>query len=214
MKPCLVILSAPSGAGKTTIARALVASRDDIAFSVSATTRPIRGAAKDGVDYHFLSREDFDRRVENGEFLGDAVYGGQSYGTLDGEVNDIIASGRHAILDIEVQGAEIVRQRRSDVVSIFILPPTARDLVERLDGRKTESPVELGKRLRAAIGELKHAVAFDYTVTNVDVVQTVAEVASIIDSEERQSGHIGNLQKHLEELSSGLEEESARLPAE
>lgn len=214
MKPSLVILAAPSGAGKTTIARALVDSRDDIAFSVSATTRSIRDGEEDGIDYHFLSREEFDRRVENDEFLEHAVYGGQAYGTLHNVVNSIIASGQHVILDIEVQGAEIVRQRRSDVVSIFILPPTARDLVDRLEGRKTESPRELGKRLRAAIGELRHAVQFDFTVTNADVAQAVAEVASIIDSEERQSGRIGNLQKHLAELSSGLEEELARLPAE
>ncbi len=214
MKPNLIILSAPSGGGKTTIANALAAARNDIAFSVSATTRPMREGEKEGIDYYFLSQAEFDRRVEDGDFLEHAVYGEHCYGTLEAAVDEILASGRHAILDIEVQGAAIVRQRRSDVVSIFILPPTARDLADRLGGRKTEGPSELGRRLRAAIEELKEATAYDFVVTNVDIVQAVAEVASIIDSEARRTDRIGNLEQHLEELSSGLEEEAARLSAE
>ena len=214
MTPQLVILAAPSGAGKTTIANALISGRDDVAFSISATTRAIRKGEKDGVDYHFLTVEEFARKVENGEFLEHAVYGGQSYGTLDSAIESIMSSGRHAILDIEVQGAAIVKQRRSDVVSIFILPPNARDLVDRLAGRRTESSRELRNRLRAAVGELKEALNFDFVVTNVDIVDAVAEVGSIIDSEARQKDSIGNLQKQLDELSRGLEKEANRLPAE
>ena len=129
-------------------------------------------------------------------------------------MDTIIASGRHAILDIEVQGASIVRQRRGDVVSIFILPPNARGLAERLAGRETEGSEELAKRLRAAVGELKEASKFDFVVTNETVTDAVAEVAAIIDSGVGRAGHAGNLQEQLDELSSGLEIEADRLSAE
>jgi len=183
----LLILSSPSGAGKTTITRALLAARDDLGFSISATTRPPRPGERDGVDYHFLSREEFERRREAGAFLEWAEYGGHRYGTLVAEVERIQTEGRHVILDIEVQGARQIRERRTDVVSIFILPPSAEELMARLGGRGTTRPADLERRLRRAVAELDEALGYDYLVVNDDRTQAVAEVAAIVDAESRRT---------------------------
>lgn len=187
MKHFLLILSSPSGAGKTTITKALLAAREDLGFSISATTRAPRPGEQDGVDYHFLSREEFERRRQAGAFLEWAEYGGQLYGTLESEVGRIQGEGRHVILDIEVQGALQIRQRRTDVVSIFILPPSAEELVARLGGRGTDRPADLEQRLRRAVAELDEALRYDYLVLNEDRTQAVAEVAAIVDAESRRT---------------------------
>jgi guanylate kinase len=196
----LLILSSPSGAGKTTITRALLAAREDLAFSVSATTRPPRTGEQDGVDYHFLSREEFERRRQAGAFLEWAEYGGQLYGTLAAEVEQAQAQGRHVILDIEVQGARQVRERRSDVVSIFVLPPSVDELVSRLGGRGTDRAANLEERLRRAVEELGEARHYDYLVVNDDRTQAVAEVAAIIDAESRRTGRQAPLLEKVQEL--------------
>jgi guanylate kinase len=200
MTPFLLILSSPSGAGKTTITRALLAARDDLGFSVSATTRAPRPGEQDGVDYHFLSREEFERRRAAGAFLEWAEYGGQLYGTLAAEVNQTQAQGRHVILDIEVQGARQVRERRSDVVSIFVLPPSADELVTRLGGRGTNQPNDLEQRLLRAVQELDEAQHYDYLVVNDDRTQAVAEVAAIIDAESRRTRRQHPLLDSVQEL--------------
>lgn len=187
MKRFLLILSSPSGAGKTTITKALLAAREDLGFSVSATTRAPRPGERDGVDYYFLSREEFERRRQAGAFLEWAVYGGHLYGTLLAEVERIQAEGRHVILDIEVQGAMQIQRRRTDVVSIFILPPSAEELVARLGGRGTDRPADLEQRLRRAVAELDEALRYDYLVVNDDRTQAVAEVAAIVDAESRRT---------------------------
>jgi guanylate kinase len=187
VSPFLLILSSPSGAGKTTITKALLAARDDLGFSVSATTRPPRPGEQDGVDYYFLSRKEFERRRAAGDFLEWAEYGGHLYGTLAAEVERVQAQGRHVLLDIEVQGARQIRERRSDVVSIFILPPSVDELVARLGGRGTDRPVDLEQRLRRSVVELEEARYYDYLVVNDDRTQAVAEVAAIIDAEGRRT---------------------------
>ena len=187
MKRFLLILSSPSGTGKTTITKALLAAREDLGFSVSATTRPPRPGERDGVDYHFLSREEFERRRQAGAFLEWAEYGGQLYGTLAAEVDRVQLEGRHVILDIEVQGAMQIRQRRTDVVSIFIFPPSAEELVARLGGRGTDRAADLEQRLRRAVVELDEALRYDYLVVNDDRTQAVAEVAAIVDAESRRT---------------------------
>ena len=188
MKRFVLILSSPSGAGKTTIAKALLAAREDLGFSVSATTRAPRPGEQEGVDYYFLSREEFERRRQAGAFLEWAEYGGQLYGTLGAEVERILAEGRHVMLDIEVQGATQIRQRRTDVVSIFILPPSVEELVVRLGGRGTDRPADLEQRLRRAVAELDEALHYDYLVINDDRTEAVAEVAAIVDAESRRTG--------------------------
>lgn len=211
MNRFLVVLSAPSGAGKTTIARALMEARDDVGFSVSATTRSPREDEADGVDYHFIDAEEFATRLAEGEFLESAKYGDQWYGTLESEVNQVLASERHVILDIEVQGADAVCRRRNDVVSIFILPPSAAALIERLGGRNTESPDNLASRLRTAVYELRYAEKYDYVVINDDKAQAVAEVSAIIDAEEKRPSRYEELNNMLEMLGKDLRAEADNL---
>ena len=200
MKPFLLVLSAPSGGGKTTVAKALLAAREDVGYSVSATTRPPRAGERDGVDYHFLSREEFDRRVAAGAFIEWTAYGGHRYGTLRAEVERVQATGRHLVLDIDVVGARIVRERCQNVVRVFIIPPSAEALVDRLGGRKTEDRADLVKRLRHAVDELAEAPEYDYVIVNSDKTQTVAEVAAIIDAETHRPGRYPDLDATLTAL--------------
>jgi guanylate kinase len=211
VKPFILVLSSPSGAGKTTITKTLLAAREDLGFSVSATTRRPREGEKDGVDYHFLTRQEFERRRQAGEFLESAEYGGQLYGTFLSEVERIEGEGRHVVLDIEVQGARQVRQRRPDVVSIFILPPSAEELFARLGGRGTDRPADLERRLRRAVAELNDAEQYDYLVVNDDRTQAVAEVAAIVDAESRRTSRqpalpetVNTLRQDLTNLVAGL----------
>jgi guanylate kinase len=200
VKPFLLVLSAPSGGGKTTVARALLAARNDVDYSVSATTRAPRAGERDGVDYHFISREEFDRRIAAGAFLEWAEYGGQRYGTLVSEVERVQAAGRHVVLDIEVTGARAVRQRCPNVVSVFIIPPSAEILIDRLGGRNTERRRDLVTRLRRAVEELAEARAYDYLVVNADRAETVAAVGAIIDAESRRSSRHADLAATLDAL--------------
>ena len=179
----LVVLAAPSGAGKTTIAQALVAEREDVGFSVSATTRPPRAGERDGHDYHFLARDEFDRRVRAGEFLEWAEYAGNRYGTLRAEVDRIRQAGRHVLLDIEIQGAEQVRRAYPwpDSVAIFLLPPSGPELIRRLRGRGTESNLTMWRRLERARAELSVAPTFDVVVVNEDLARAVVDVSRAID---------------------------------
>jgi len=198
--PFLLVVSAPSGAGKTTITQALLAARDDLGFSISATTRAPRAGEREGVHYHFLGREEFDRRIAAGEFLEWAEYGGHRYGTLRTEVDRVLAEGRHVVLDIEVQGARQVRERCQNVVSVFILPPSAKALADRLGGRNTEHRPVVAQRLRAAVGELAEALAYDYVVVNADKTQAVAEVAAILDAEAHRPGRQPDLRQQIADL--------------
>jgi len=179
--PRLVILAAPSGGGKTSIARLLEARRDDVGFSVSATTRAPRAGEQNGVDYWFLSRSEFLRRTEAGEFVEWAEYAGHLYGTLNDEVDRLLDRGKHVILDIEVQGAAQVRRRRVDALAIFIVPPTAEELLRRLAGRRSETRDEIARRIAQADRELEAALAFDHLVVNDDLERAAAAVGAIID---------------------------------
>jgi guanylate kinase len=181
----LVVLAAPSGAGKTTIAQTLMTRRPDVDFSISATTRAPRPGERDGVDYHFVAREEFDRRIKAGEFLEWAEYAGNRYGSLRGEVDRIRQAGRHVLLDIEVQGAAQVRRAYPwpHSVAIFLLPPSAGELIRRLEGRGTETPMALWRRLDQARHELTAAGKFDVIVVNDDLEHAVTDVGRAIDSE-------------------------------
>ena len=180
----MLILSAPTGAGKTTIARALEGARgQSVAFSISATTRPPRPQERNGTDYFFLSREEFERRRANDEFLEWAEYGGNLYGTLASEVERILGTGRHVLLDIDVQGARKIRERRSDAVMVFILPPSAEALLERLRDRGTNAPADLRQRLDRAVHELEAIHDYDYVVINEERDLAIEEVAAILDAE-------------------------------
>jgi guanylate kinase len=209
--PFLVVLSSPSGGGKTTIARTLLEGRKDIGYSVSATTRAPRPGERDGVDYHFLERGDFLRRVEAGEFLEYATYSGELYGTLRAEVERVLGSGRHVVLDIEVAGARQVRNRMSDAVQVFVLPPSADVLVQRLLRRDTEDADRLRARLAHAAEELAAVSEYDYAVVNDDLMVAVQQVAAIIDAESHRVPRQRELEPFTEALRQGVAAESARL---
>lgn len=214
MSGFLIILSAPSGTGKTTIARALVQRRKDMSFSVSATTRAPRRSEEDGRDYFFLDRDAFERRVQEHGFLEWAEYGGNLYGTLHGEVDRIMRDGRHVVLDIEIQGARHVRIHSQNVVSIFILPPDGETLIHRLEGRKTEGKAARAARLRRAVEEIADAVEYDYVVVNDELDRTVAQVEAIVDTEVRRPIRLDNMESYLNTLRDVLSDYAAQLEAE
>ncbi len=194
------MLSSPSGGGKSTIARHLLEARDDVIYSVSATTRARRNGEEDGRHYHFLDRAEFERRVKAGDFVEWAEYGGQLYGTLRSEVERGLAAGRHVVLDIEVAGARQVRRSFPDSVHVFVLPPSASELATRLRGRNTEDLAAVERRLDIASDELQAALEYEYVVVNDDVVEAVAHVAAILDVEARRVRRQKNLNLVIENL--------------
>ncbi len=186
MTPLLVVLSSPSGAGKTTLAERLLAKRKDVGRSISATTRPPRAGEVDGRDYYFLSPAEFERRVQAGEFLETATYGGNRYGTLRSEVERLFREGRHVLLVIEVAGARQVRAQFAEAALVFVLPPTGEALVTRLSARQTEAPEALRRRLAIATEELREVGDYDYVVVNDDLESAVQDLGAILDAESRR----------------------------
>jgi guanylate kinase len=178
-----IILSAPSGAGKTTIAKRLLEVRTDIGYSVSATTRAPRPDEVDGVAYHFLSTDQFAQAIRDGEFAEYARVHGNMYGTLRREVKRVTSSGRNVVMDIDVQGAAQFAASFPDAVRIFILPPSGEALVARLKGRGTEPREMIAARLRDAIAEIGVLDEFEYVVVNDQLDRAVAQVSCIIDAE-------------------------------
>ena len=200
MKPFLLVLSAPSGGGKSSIARNLLQGRDDLGYSVSATTRPKRDGERDGVDYHFLTRKEFLRRRDAGEFLESATYGGHLYGTLRSEIDRIFAAGRHAVLDIEIEGARQIRRSFPNSLHLFVLPPSAEVLVGRLRGRNTEPAEVVRERITRAAEELEAVAEYDYALVNQDLVVAVAQVAAILDAEARRVSRQDDLPRFIARL--------------
>lgn len=200
MKPFLLVLSSPSGGGKTSIAKNLLQARDDLAYSVSATTRPRREGERDGVDYHFLTRDEFLRRVDAGEFLEWATYAGNLYGTLRQAIDDILRRGSTAVLDVEIEGARQIRASFPNSLHLFVLPPSADVLVGRLAGRNTEPPEVIRERVTRAADELAAVADYDYAIVNEDLVLAVAQVAAILDAEARRVVRQDGLPAFIERL--------------
>jgi guanylate kinase len=176
----LVVISAPSGAGKTTIARAILDAHPTLRFSVSATTRPVRDGEIDGRDYFFLTREEFLRRIGAGEFVEWEEIYGNLYGTLHREVDRALDEGRHILFDIDVKGGISVRKAYPESLLIFIRPPSLQTLNERLRNRKTESDAAVSQRMARAPLELELGAQFDHQVVNDDLPRAVAEVNTIV----------------------------------
>jgi guanylate kinase len=200
VRPFLLVLSAPSGGGKSSIARNLLQGRDDLGYSVSATTRPMREGEREGVDYYFLTRDQFIRRRDAGEFLETATYGGHLYGTLRSEIDRIFARGRHAVLDIEIEGARQIRTTFPNSLHLFVLPPSAEVLIGRLKHRNTEPPEVVRQRITRAAEELAAVTEYDYALVNQDLVVAVAQVAAILDAEARRVSRQDDLPKFIARL--------------
>ncbi|AGA88290.1 guanylate kinase [Stutzerimonas stutzeri] len=175
----LYIVSAPSGAGKTSLVKALVDAQPQVRVSVSHTTRAMRPGEVDGVNYHFVSREDFVTRLERNEFLEHAEVFGNLYGTSQRWLEDTLAEGFDLILEIDWQGAQQVRRLMPKAKSIFILPPTQEALRQRLNNRGQDSDEIIEKRMREAVSEMSHYVEYDYLVINDDFAHALIDLQSI-----------------------------------
>lgn len=203
----MFVLSSPSGAGKTTLSRLLLKDMPGLKMSVSATTRPMRPGEVDGRDYLFVDKPSFERMVKDDELLEWATVFDNSYGTPRAPVEAALAAGQDVLFDIDWQGTQQLRHKaRADVVSVFILPPSAADLEKRLHSRAQDSDEVIRKRMSRASHEMSHWAEYDYIVINRDVDQAFAEVQSILKAErlkrERRVGLVGfvrNLQGQLQQ---------------
>ncbi len=177
------VITGPSGVGKGTLIRELLARVPDLELSISATTRAPREGEVDGREYHFLTPEEFERRVEEKDFLEFATYSGNRYGTLRSEVERCLAAGRSVVLEIEVQGAQQVRAAEPGSVQIFIAPPDPAVLRERLLGRGTDSTEAIDERLKVAEQELAAQEDFDHRIVNEDVATATDELVAVVRAE-------------------------------
>ncbi|MCI8828315.1 MAG: guanylate kinase [Ruminiclostridium sp.] len=182
-KGTLLVLSGSSGVGKSTIIAQVLEQRPELYFSVSCTTRAPRPGEVDGVNYTFISREEFQARIERGEFLEYAEYVGNYYGTSMTVIREKLEQGVDVLLDIEVQGAAKVRERLPDAASVFIVPPSFEELAQRLRGRGTDSEEKIQKRLETARREAKEIKNYDYIVVNDTVDHAAQEVLAILTAQ-------------------------------
>lgn len=192
----MLILSSPSGAGKTTIARMLLERDGHIGMSVSVTTRPMRPGEIDGKDYHFVSDADFDRMIEEDDFYEWAHVFDHRYGTPKGHIRNALKEGQDFLFDIDWQGTQQLFQKdQQDVVRVFILPPSLEELHDRLCGRATDSTEVIASRMDRARAEISHWDGYDYVVINDDVEDCFSKVREILEAErmkrQRQTGLIG-----------------------
>ena len=174
------IISAPSGAGKTTLAKRLISEMENTVLAISHTTRHVRPGERDGVDYFFVDRKQFESMIAAGEFLEYAEVFGNLYGTSKGEVNRLLQEGKNVLLDIDWQGARKVRQQIPSVKSIFVLPPSREELEKRLRARGQDSDVVISNRMREAEDEMSHHGEYNYVVVNDDLDCALEDLKSIV----------------------------------
>jgi guanylate kinase len=179
----LIVVSAPSGAGKSSLVRDVLSRVERLRYSISVTTRKPRGDERHGVDYYFVSEAEFLAMRERGEFLEWAEVHGNFYGTLKKAVEEMLASGDDVILDLDVQGAASIQSLRPDAVTVFLLPPSRHVLEERLRARGSDSPRELSRRLRNAAAEVRRFSSFKYIIVNDDRARARASLEAIILAE-------------------------------
>jgi len=189
----MLVLSSPSGAGKTTISRRLLTIEPDLVLSISATTRPMRPGEQEGIDYQFVDHAAFDRMVQDGAFLEYAKVFDHQYGTPRAAVEQSLAAGRDVLFDIDWQGTQQLREKaRDDLVSVFILPPSVTELRRRLERRAQDTRAIIAGRMGKAAGEMSHWPEYDYVIVNRDKKNAFAEVRAILAAErlkrERQIG--------------------------
>lgn len=191
-KGLLIVVTGPSAVGKGTICRALLAEERDIRFSVSCTTRAIRPGEVDGVEYFFVSREEFQRRIEAGELLEWAEVYGNYYGTPRAYVDQVTSEGQDVILDIDRVGAQAVRKAYPDAVSVFVIPPSMEALRQRIAARGTESPEAVNRRLSEAPAWIREGLTYDYVIVNDDLTTAVQQLRAIIIAEKARTARGGS----------------------
>jgi guanylate kinase len=197
LSPLLVLVSAPSGGGKTTLCQQVLAARPEIARAVTCTTRSPRDGERDGIDYHFLDAASFLTRVQSGHFLEHATVYGHSYGTLISEVSGKLRQSRDVLLNVDVQGAASIRARaleepelRNALVTVFLTPPSISELEKRLRNRATDSPNAIQKRLSVARQEIAQWRNFDYLLLSASVSEDLRRMLEIIDAEKMRSTRV------------------------
>jgi guanylate kinase len=190
LRPLLIVISAPSGGGKTTLCRQLLAARPDMTRAVTCTTRSPRPGEKDGVDYHFLDAAEFQRRVQAGDFLEHAMVFGRSYGTLKSEVLGRLRAGRDVLLNVDVQGAATIREQAQTepelgraLVTVFLTPSSVTVLEERLKKRGADTPGEIQKRLGVARREIAQWQNFDYLLISSTIQEDLRQMLAIVEAE-------------------------------
>ncbi len=173
-------MSGPSGAGKGTLIAGVRRTYPQLEVSISATTRPQRPGERDGVEYHFLSTGDFERRVDDGAFLEHVEYAGNRYGTLRSEIDDRVERNRSVVLEIELAGARAVRRLLPEATSVFIAPPSVEELERRLERRATDSGADIARRIAASRWELDAAGEFDHVIVNADIDEATDELRRVV----------------------------------
>ena len=188
--PLLILISAPSGGGKTTLSQQLLAARPGLTRAITCTTRPPRPGEKNGVDYHFLAAAEFQKHVQAGAFIEHATVFGRSYGTLRSEVLDKLRAGRDVLLNVDVQGAATIRncaqaepELKQALVTVFLTPPSVAVLAERLNKRNADAPAEIQKRLGLARQEIAHWKHFDYLLISSTIPEDRRRMLAIIEAE-------------------------------
>ena len=189
----MLVLSSPSGAGKTTISRALLDRDDNLSMSVSVTTRAMRPGERDGIDYHFIGRERFDAMIHDQDLLEYAEVFDNAYGTPKAEVDSLLAAGRDVLFDIDWQGTQqLAESARDDLVSVFVLPPSHDELERRLRARGQDSDDVIAQRMAKAADEMSHYFDYDYVIVNEDLNSSIAAVESVLQAERlRRTRQIG-----------------------
>ena len=189
-RPLLILISAPSGGGKTTVSQQLLAARPDLTRAITCTTRPPRPGEKDGVDYHFFKPAEFQEHVQAGDFIEHATVFGRSYGTLRSELLDPLRAGRDVLLNVDVQGAATIRKRaqaepelKRALVTVFLTPPSVATLAERLNKRNTDAPEEIQKRLAIARREIAEWRHFDYLLISSTIPEDLRRMLAIVEAE-------------------------------
>lgn len=176
----LFVISAPSGSGKTTLVKELLRSTTELEFSISYTTRAVRGDEKDGFDYHFVSEDEFKQRIDDDEFLEWADVHGNYYGTSRKATDAIRDAGRDVLLDVDVQGAALVREKEPDAVRLFVLPPSYEILEQRLRGRQLDTDAVIKERLNGAKREVGFARDYDYVIINDSIERASHELECVV----------------------------------
>lgn len=202
----LIIVSGPSGCGKSTLNQKLIDSRNDTIMSISDTTRKPRGDEKDKIDYNFITKEEFEKKIQNDEYLEYAiVHSNNYYGTPKSHIDEYLKSGKNVILEIDIEGARKINQIRPDAVFIFIMPPSMKILKQRLIGRKTESKEQVVERFKNAYKEINEISKYNYVIVNDNINDAIIKMNSIIECEKCrvdriEEVYLGNQEEYIHEI--------------